>query len=174
MKKCFATLIVLLFFLLSPFCGHAGDNAISIGYGFGALNNELIGKIDQGNYDFFQLTYMHERPWHKNFYLLIEPYVSYINRPTEGLDMAFGLSTRYYFKEVKQNSFFATLGIGALYSTLQYSEQAHHYFFLVQGGIGYRWNSFFIEDKFRHYSNGYTSDRNKAIHSNILSIGIFF
>ncbi|MCX8023213.1 MAG: acyloxyacyl hydrolase [Syntrophorhabdaceae bacterium] len=150
------------------------ENSLSAGYGFGIFNYGLTNKIKGGHYEFYQVTLRHERPLYRGFYLLIDPYVSYIRNPVEGLDIAFGLSGRYYFNQEKKNSFFLDLGVGALYSTLQYKEQSNHEFFLIQGGIGYRWDRFFIENRLRHYSNGYTATKNWAIHSNIISVGFYF
>jgi len=163
-------------------CGQQGsavgykfsENSISFGYGFGMFNYGITNKIMDGHYEFYQIAYKHERPFYKGFYLVIDPYLSYIRNPHEGFDISLGFSSRYYLNSEKKNSFFVDLGVGGVYSTLQYGEQSNHAFFLIQGGIGYRWDRFFIENILRHYSNGYTASKNRAIHSNIISIGLFF
>ncbi len=60
------------------------------------------------------------------------------------------------------------------YTSIGFKEQGTHLLFILQGGVGYRYKSFFVEDRVRHYSNGGTARPNWSVNSNILSIGTNF
>jgi hypothetical protein len=92
-----------------------------------------------------------------------------MNVNPEGMDIGLDLFFRYYPKKL-----FFSLGGGGTYTRIQFIEQTHHYLFILQGGMGYRWKNFFIEDRFRHYSNAGLASPNHSINGNILSIGILF
>lgn len=44
----------------------------------------------------------------------------------------------------------------------------------MEGGIGYRYARFFIENRFRHYSNGGTTSPNRSVDADVLSVGVYF
>lgn len=153
------------------------DNAITAGYGFGIFNLDAdFGRLreDNGNYYFYQLAYAREKSLVKTLCLLVEPFVAYVNDPRSGLDAGMTLSLKYYFGKENKNSLFATLGTGAAYTTIKFEEQGTHFLFILQGGIGYRWNNYFIENRFRHYSNGGTERPNRSVNANIVNIGMHF
>jgi hypothetical protein len=72
------------------------------------------------------------------------------------------------------SGFFVTMGTGGAYSTIDFVEQGKHAFFILQGSVGYRYKNFFVEDKFRHYSNGGTAWPNQSINANIINVGMYF
>lgn len=57
---------------------------------------------------------------------------------------------------------------------MDFKEQGAHFLFSPQVGIGFRWGSFFIENRLRHYSNAHLAEPNKAVNANLLLVGIFF
>jgi len=177
MRKGVFTVFVVTAFLLCPLYCAGDDNAITAGYGFGMFNlSPKYGKLrgDNGNYYFYQLVYAREKTLVKNLCLLMEPFVAYVNDPQSGLDAGMMLSLKYYFNKDNKNSFFVTLGTGAAYTTILFEEQGSHLLFILQGGIGYRWNNYFIENRLRHYSNGGTENPNRSINANIVNIGVHF
>jgi hypothetical protein len=159
--------ILFIFCFLLPSNCYAQNNGFSLGYGFGVSQ---LGKIE-GNrsYNFLQAAYSHEFQIIKDFFFVGEPYLAYINEPDRGMDIGLGLFLRYYLR-----NFFFSLGGGGAYTGVHFQEQTHHYLFMLQGGIGYKWKNFFIEDRFRHYSNAGLASPNHSINANILSIGILF
>ncbi len=74
----------------------------------------------------------------------------------------------------RESSLFFRAGSGAAYTTIHFHDQDAHLLFMLQGGIGFKWQTFFIEDRFRHYSNAGLASPNAQINANIISIGIYF
>ena len=139
--------VIFIFFILVPLNCYGQNNGFSLGYGFGV---NTFGKIEQNrSYNFLQTAYSYEFRILKDLFIVGEPYLAYINEPSRGFDIGLGLLLRYYLKDL-----FFSAGGGGAYTSIEFEEQTHHYLFILQGGIGYKWNNFFIEDRFRHYSNG--------------------
>jgi hypothetical protein len=172
------TLIILILgFLIFPFTGHADQQGFSVGYGFGLLNKSMeFGRLrgTNGYYDFAQFTYAYEKNLAGTVNLLLEPFLAVINRPDNGLDTGLGVSGKYYFGKKNHEGLFLTLGTGASYTTVAFQEQGTHLLFILQGGIGYQWQHFYIENRFRHYSNGGLSSPNRSVNANIVNVGWFF
>ncbi|HQM82051.1 MAG TPA: acyloxyacyl hydrolase [Syntrophorhabdaceae bacterium] len=177
-KRVFVFVIITVVTMLAcPSYCSCSDNAIAVGYGFGMFNlDPKFGKLrgDNGSYYFYQLAYSREKALVKNLHLLMEPFAAYVSDPDSGLDAGMTASLKYYFGKEKMKSFFATAGAGAAYTTIKFEEQETHFLFILQCGIGYRWNKYFIEARFRHYSNGGTERPNRSINANIVNIGMHF
>jgi hypothetical protein len=163
------------FSLLVPASAYALENALSFGYGFGFLNtHQHAGKIeDDRPYDFFQVAYSREMHLAQRFFLVLEPFLAYDRRP-HGLDFGFGVLFRYFVPLFGGNSLFLDLGGGGAFTTVEFKEQGTNAVFLLQSGVGWRWNRFFIEDRFKHYSNGGLFSPNHSIHSNLVLVGVNF
>ncbi|OPY73529.1 MAG: Lipid A 3-O-deacylase (PagL) [Syntrophorhabdus sp. PtaU1.Bin058] len=177
MRKGIFTVIVVVVCTFSPLYCAGDDNAVTTGFGFGIFNRDpKFGKLrgDGRYYYFYQVAYAREKTLVKNFCLLVEPFAAYVNDPQSGLDAGMTMSFKYYFAEDYRKSFFATLGTGAAYTTIAFEEQGTHFLFILQGGVGYRWNNYFIENRFRHYSNGGTERPNRSVNANIVNIGMHF
>lgn len=84
------------------------------------------------------------------------------------------LSLKYNFFEKGRNGPYVTLGGGAAYSSINFEEQGTHLLFIIQGGIGFKWKDFFIENRLKHYSSAHTASPNRSINSNIIMVGIYF
>lgn len=157
---------------------YAVEQAMSVGYGFGALNPGLhLGRIEGGrNYDFFQITYLVERPCtdHLPLAVFIEPFVSYVNRPNAGVDFGFFTGLKYCLQGADKKGFYFTGGTGMVYTTIGFKEQGTHLDFTLEAGVGYRYGRFFIEDRLRHYSNGAMASPNRSVDANVLSVGLYF
>jgi len=162
-------LIVVLFLL--PSNAFAQNNGVSVGYGFGLFNNaQGVGNGDnRQEYRFFQGAYFHEFSILRNLFFVAEPYLAYTSEPDRGIDVGLGLFFRYYLDHL-----FFSAGSGGAYSSIDFKEQANHYFFILQVGVGYKWKDFFIEDRFRHYSNAGLASPNRSVNANIISIGYLF
>jgi len=174
MKKAFSVSIVLTVLLLAPLTALCGDQGLSLGYGIAAFNMQRsFGHLEGGKpYGFIQTTYIFERPFStKELALLAEPFGDYVLQPTSGFDLGFDLGLKYYPWRTDTGGFYMTAGPGIAYSTIGFEEQGTHLLFVLQGGIGYRYNNFFIEDRARHFSNGGTARPNWSVNANILSIG---
>jgi hypothetical protein len=171
MKK---TLILFFLFALPLTC-YAQNNGASVGYGFGFLNiHERIGKVERHqNYNFVPFAYFHEFHLIKDLFFHVEPYLAYINQPNNGVDVGLNLLLRYYVN-FEKSSLFVDLGSGGAYTSIAFKGQNTHGLFILQGGIGYKWKKFFIEDRFRHYSNASLSYPNHSVNANIISIGMYF
>ena len=156
----------------------SADTGLSIGYGFAAFNlQKHTGKIEGGKYyDFFQLTYLYERPCrdYRQLALFFEPFAAYINRPNDGVDVGLYAGLKWYPTDHANKGFFVTAGTGMVYTTTGFKEQGTHLNFTLEAGIGYRFKRFFIEDRVRHYSNGRTAWPNRSVQANILSVGYYF
>jgi hypothetical protein len=151
------------------------EQALSIGYGFSLFSNgKDSGKIEDGNYDFFQAAYLYEKPLSVRWMLLVEPFAAYINRPVEGVDVGLNLGLKVYPFTQHRSGFFFTMGTGAAYTSVKFAEQGTHLLFILQGSVGYRYRNFFIEDRWRHYSNSNTASPNRSINANIVVLGMYF
>lgn len=167
--------ILFVTFVMAPFSLYGQSNGASLGYGFGLFSEPgKIGEIEEGSYDYLQLAYVHEKALSERLMLLIEPFVAFVNRPVEGVDAGLTVSLRHSFRKGGGNGFFLTLGGGSAYTSVNFKEQGTHLLFILQGGIGYRWKEFFVENRFRHYSNAGTAQPNRSINSNIIIVGMKF
>jgi len=160
-----------------PFPAIADQQAISIGYGLAAYNNHSsdLGHVRNGDYyDFALITYSYEKLLSGTFNLVVEPYVGIVNRPASGLDIGVTIGGRYYFGQMNYRGLFATISAGGVYTTVDFEEQGTHGLFVLQGGIGYKWEKLFVESKFRHYSNGGLASPNRSINAGIVGLGFTF
>ena len=176
-KRYFAIFFLAVFFLsFVPCAVFADQQTISVGYGMATLNNSgKIGHLDSGDYyDFALITYGYEKTISGKFNLALEPYVAVINRPDTGLDVGATLGGRYYFGEKNHRGFFATVSAGGVYTTVKFEEQGTHAMFVLQGGVGYKWEKLFVEGKFRHYSNAGLASPNRSINATIVAVGYAF
>jgi hypothetical protein len=152
------------------------DHAVTAGYGFGLLNtNKRTAKMEGGkNYDYFRASYLYERPSHyPNVRIVIEPFAAYVNRPNDGLDIGFTVGIKWYpFASGK--GFYVSPQAGMAYTTINFEEQGTHLLFILEGALGFRYGNFFVEDRFKHYSNGHTASPNRSVHSNIVVVGMYF
>jgi hypothetical protein len=169
------TLVAVLF--CAPLAAFCGENGFSLGYGFAAFNKgKSTGKLEGGkNYNFMQAVYVYERPFSsKELALLAEPFAAYVNKPNSGADVGFGLGIKYYPHRTDKGGFYMMAGPGLAYTSIGFQEQGTHLLFILQGGVGYRYKNLFIENRFRHYSNGGTASPNWSVNSNIVSLGTYF
>jgi hypothetical protein len=167
----------LIILFLSSTAVLRAEQALSLGYGIAAFNTEKhVGRLGGGNYyDFIRGAYLYEKPLlEKKLSLAIEPFGSYVNRPTAGAEGGLGVGLMYYPFRKGNDGFFISGGPGIAYTSVQFQEQGTHLLFIVQGGFGYRYKDFFIENRIRHYSNGGTVRPNWSVNSNILSIGFYY
>jgi len=163
--------------LVCAISSFSAEQAMSVGYGFGFLNpRKSTGHIQGGQmYDFFQVAYLYERASGlKNLDVTAQPWAAYVNRPNDGADVGFNLGIRYY--PIRKDDWrpFLSAGVGAAYTTIGFEEQGTHFDFILQAGFGLRYKNFFIEDTFRHYSNGGTASPNRSVHANIVTVGYYF
>jgi hypothetical protein len=173
MKKVFFV-VAAVFFLTAATNGWCAEHWFSLGYGIGAFNKDRsFGKVEgDRRYSFIQATYIYEKPLSaKELAFLFEPFAAYVAKPTDGADVGFDLGLKYYPFRTDHGGFYLTGGPGLAYTTVGFKEQGTHLLFILQGGVGYRYKSFFIEDRVRHYSNGGTASPNWSVNSNILSVG---
>jgi hypothetical protein len=169
------TSLIALFLSLSTVL--RAEQALSLGYGIALYNTEKhVGRLNGGEYyDFVRGAYLYERPLvEKRLSLAIEPFASYVNRPTAGAEGGLGVGLMYYPFRKGDDGFFLSGGPGIAYTSIQFREQGTHLLFIVQGGFGYRYKNFFVENRIRHYSNGGTEKPNWSVNSNILSIGFYY
>ena len=175
MKNLIFVLSCILVLFMTPIAGLSAENGILAGYGFGLFNKDHSGtNLHGGNYDYIQVAYLHERQLGGRVNWVLEPFVSYINRPDEGLDGGLSLYVKAYLDRERAQGFYATVGVGILYTSEGFREQGTHLLGCLQGGFGYRFGSWFIEDRFKHYSNGRTAHPNRSVHSNVVYFGIYF
>jgi hypothetical protein len=152
-----------------------GEHGLSVGYGFALFSHDnKPGRVEDGNYDFFQGSYLYEYPLSAKWVFLVEPFVAYVNRPVDGVDVGFNLGVKVYPFSVDRQGFFFGAGTGAAYTSVNFSEQGTHMLFILQASIGYRYKNFFIEDRWRHYSNGGLSSPNRSVNANIIAVGMYF
>jgi len=153
----------------------------NIGYGFGLFNTiSGFSKLDKYYYyDYYKASVDFEHFFSKNFSIIGEPFVAYVNRPTDGVSFGASGLLRYYFLNESSFRTFADGGLGVSYNTLQYPGQASKYLFMPQGGLGVEFNvgkatKMFIEDRFIHMSCARIKEPNGAVNSNTIMIGISF
>ena len=116
----------LAILLLAPLAAFCGDQGISVGYGMAAFNMQRsFGHLQGGKpYGFIQTTYVFERPFStKELALLLEPFGSYVTKPTEGFDLGFDLGLKYYPWRTDTGGFYMTAGPGLAYTTIGFQEQ---------------------------------------------------
>ncbi len=167
----FKSAVFLLFLVLLPGISYAQQNGVSLGYGFGIFNTHGgLGEIENHrDYRFLQAAYFHEFSITRRFFFVTEPYLAFTSRPETGTDAGLGLMFRY-----KLGNFFLSWGGGGAYTSIRFEEQGTHYLFILQAGLGYNWRNFFIENRFRHYSNGGLASPNHSINANLISVGVRF
>ena len=177
MKKVLFFCVVAAVLCAGPMDALCADQGFSLGYGIGAFNKDSsFGKLEGGqNYSFIQATYIYEKPFSaKELAFLIEPFAAYVARPTAGVDMGFDLGLKYYPFRTDLGGFYMTAGPGMAYTTVGFQEQGTHLLFILQGGVGYRYKNFFVEDMIRHYTNAGIATPDSSVNSNILSVGTFW
>jgi hypothetical protein len=57
------------------------------------------------------------------------------------------------------------------YTTIGFKEQGTRLLFILEGGVGYKFKNFYVEDRLCHYSNAGTARPNWSVNANILSLG---
>jgi hypothetical protein len=171
-KGLFVALSLMIFL---PACAYAQGNALSFGYGFGLLNpHQREGRIEGDRpYEFLQVSYSRDVHIVEKLFLVLEPFLAFDRRPN-GADVGFNALFRYYVPLFRGHSVFFDLGGGGALTTIDFKEQATPALFMLQTGIGWRWNRFFLEDRFRHYSNGGLASPNHSVHANIIVMGVYF
>ena len=176
MKKIAAVLLYAccLATLASP--AFAEQN-LSVGYGFG-LFNQIHGssnKVEGDNYyTLLQVLYGYEVPMTSWFSLLAEPYAAYVFQPSGGVELGLHLSGKVYPYSSGASRLYFLLGTGGMYTSVDFEEQPGHYLFILHAAVGFQYKNFFLEDRFRHLSNGGTRSPNHSVHVNIVSIGMVF
>ena len=171
-----AVVLSMLFSVMLLPVAQAAEHAVTVGYGFGALNiNKQMMKIEGGrSYDFFQVSYLYERPYrHPKVALILEPFTAYVNRPESGVDIGFNGGIKWYPFD-SGTGLYLSPQVGMAYTTIKFNEQGTHLLFILQATLGFRYKNLFIEDRFRHYSNGATAAPNRAVHANIVVVGMYF
>ncbi len=173
--------LLLVVFLLFAFNGTSSARIIyNLGYGFGLLNSgNGLGKLDKKYYDYYKASVDFEHFYTKDFSVIAEPFIAYVNRPTEGASFGISGLLRYYFLNEATFRTFADGGLGVSYNTLEYPGQASKYLFMPQVGVGVEFNvgkstKMFIEDRFIHMSCASIKEPNGAVNSNTIMIGITF
>lgn len=153
----------------------AAERAVTVGYGFGALNDEQIQRTEGGRcYDFFQVSYLYEKPWHHpKVAVILEPFTAYVNHPESGVDIGFNGGIKWYPFD-SGTGLYLSPQVGMAYTTIKFKEQGTHLLFILQAALGFRYKNLFIEDRFRHYSNGSTASPNRSVHANIVVAGMYF
>jgi hypothetical protein len=175
MKLWHSIALMMLILLVVTTGSYAADNGLAVGYGFGFLNSGMRGiQIRDGNYDYLQIRYIREAPLFSHLNWVIEPYISYINRPKEGVDGGFSLLMKAYLDKEGKHGFYGVGGAGVQYTSMGYSGQGTHLLGSLECGFGYRWDKLFIEDRFVHYSNGGTAEPNRSLNSNVIYFGLYF
>ena len=175
MKRSLQVSLIIAASLILSRPAWSSENNFSVGYGFALWSQKhSVGNIAEGPYNFVQAAYSYEMPISQKWLIQAGPYLAYVMNPTEGVDVGVNLGLKIYPFTPDHSGFFCTLGTGGAYSTIAFTEQATHAFFILQGSIGYRYKNFFIEDRYRHYSNAGTSSPNRSINANIISLGMYF
>ena len=177
------TVLILLCFLAAPAADLSAEQNISVGYGFGVANARLReGSLEDGRYyDFWQIAYSYEKAfwkdekrWWKDIALYVTPFVAYVTSPNDGFEGGAIIGTKWYFLNRGQTRVYFDVGAGGAYSSIDFDMQKSHLVFILTGALGLTYKSFFIEDRFRHYSNGGTGSPNRSVNANIVSIGMYF
>lgn len=164
---------ILLALISSP--ARSAEHALSVGYGFALFSADSgIGKIEEGHYEFMQAAYAYEHPLSARWVVLVEPFMAYVSRPTNGVDVGFNLGLKVYPFTEDRSGLFLSFGTGVAYTSIDFAEQGTHLLGILQGSIGYRYKNYFIENRWRHYSNGNTASPNRSINANIIVAGMYF
>ena len=88
------TALVSFYFGLLPVSASAQSHSVSVGYGFGVFSNDkIMGHIEEGSYNFFNLAYQYERFLSQVLGLVVEPFDVAFRSPNgvgilDGLDFA--------------------------------------------------------------------------------------
>jgi len=168
---------VMVLLCAGPVRGLCQDYGVSLGYGFAAFNKDnSTGKIQGGkSYSFIQATFLYEKPLSpRELALVVEPFASYVDKPSSGAEGGFDLGLKYYPFQTQKGGLYLTAGPGMAYSSVGFQDQGTNLLFVIQGGIGYRYKNLFIEDRFRNYSNWGTASPNGSINANIITLGTYF
>lgn len=175
-KGLLSTGMFLLFMLMFVFNCPADQQTISVGYGLGMLNNDnRVGHLWCNDYyDFGVLTYAYEKSITSKFNITAEPFLGYVNRPQEGIDVGLTLNAKYYFTSSTNKGLFGSIGGGGVYTTIGFKDQGTHGLFILQGSAGYAWEHLFVEAEFRHYSNSAMAHPNRSVNATLLSVGYAF
>ncbi len=84
-----------------------------------------------------------------------------------GLD----LLLRWFPSGGSRKGLFLDVGTGAAYTPISFEEQGTHFLRILVGGIGLRYDTLFIEDRFSYYPNGYSVYPNRPVNTNVISVG---
>jgi hypothetical protein len=166
--------VVALMFPPGAFCG---DHGFFSGLSLGNLGQgKSAGKFEPGRpYSFVQAVYVYETPLSsKELAFLIEPFSARPEQPTTGLDLGLNLGLKYYPLRQDTGGLYLTAGPGVAYTTIGLREQGNQFLFVVQGGVGYKYKNFFVEDKVRYFSKGTTATPDWSLSANVLSLGAKF
>jgi hypothetical protein len=176
MRKARIGVLLFISCLLLPLAVSAMNQGLMVGFGTAMFNpKHAEGRLEDGKYNFIQLAFVTEYPlWKKSMNFYLEPFLSFVNRPNDGVEGGMGTGIKYFFSGHEYRGFYGTVGTGLSYSTIKFREQGTHTHFILSAGLGYRWKSFFLEDRFRHFSNGGLSRPNRSVHANILYLGMNF
>jgi hypothetical protein len=176
MRKSCVGILLFTSCMLLPLVTSAVNEGLMVGFGTAMFNpKHAEGKLEDGKYNFIQLAFVTEFPLYKKaLNLYLEPFISYVNRPNDGIEGGIGTGIKYFFSGQEYRGFYATAGTGLTYTSIKFNEQGNHGLFILSAGLGYRWKSFFLEDRFRHYSNAGLSRPNRSVHANILYLGMNF
>lgn len=167
--------VSLLVSYVIPLGCRAAEPAFSVGYGFGIWNKGSIGEAGKLPYDYATISYLYEKNLSGRLAVVLEPFCNIINSPRSGIDTGLVVHLKTYFTELgPQKRFYFAAGAGTAYTTMKFKGQGTHCLFVLQGTIGYRHGSFFIEDRFHHYSNGGLAAPNRSVNSNMVKIGYYF
>ncbi len=174
MKRWIFLLSLLVF--SGPLAASAQNNGVSVGYGFSFLTpSQEMGEVKgDRKYNFEHFTYFHQWSLFRNGYLVLEPFMAYVNQPESGLEFGLSFLLRYFIKTSERTSLFGNLGVGGAHTTIRFEEQGTKNFFVLSAGIGFKWGNFFIENRFRHYSNAHLATPNDSVNGNIIMIGMYF
>jgi hypothetical protein len=176
MGKAFVAVLLFASSLLLPLAASAMNEGLMVGFGTAMFNpKHAEGRLEDGKYNFLQIVFATEFPlYKKSLNLYLEPFLSYVNSPNDGVEGGVGTGIKYFFSGHEYRGFYGTAGTGFSYSTIKFREQGTHAHFILSAGLGYRWKSFFLENRFRHFSNGGLSRPNRSVHANILYLGMIF
>ncbi len=154
----------------------SAENAIALGYGLGMENGSSTGHIEgKRSYHYAAFSYAYEKPLTKRLAFVVEPFVNVVNRPDTGCDVGANLLVKAYVAELTRWSrLYVAGGGGGVYTTVGFKEQGTHALFSLQGGVGYRYDPFFVDVRFNHYSNGGLANPNRSINSCIFKVGYYF
>ncbi|MCM8772671.1 MAG: acyloxyacyl hydrolase [Candidatus Omnitrophica bacterium] len=165
MKK----IIVISFFL---FAIYAFTEDFFFGYGFGKIKNPK-------NYKFYTLMFDFSRPIRssKNFFFQIEPFISYVESPSDNFEIGLSFFTLYKFSSGNIQPYIK-VGTGIIYLSTDFVEQSTHFNFVSSACFGIKFGlkriSFYTEGRIRHVSNAGIKEPNEGINSKIFLIGLSY